>query len=160
MSSPKSPSTANHIEAPTITTSSSSSSLLAQLKPEEANKRLDQEHVAKLTEEAFRKLANYTRAELKVTVDDCQLLQTMNKTTKDKYSQLSLMSQRLMKEMSKVQNTYADFDSFVSHIDDIHSQALEMEETAKALDQYSRYLEDKIVKTHNRRQTQQQQQQR
>jgi hypothetical protein len=53
--------------------------------------------------------------------------------------------------------TDADFDSFVSHIDDIHQQAVEMEETAKALDQYSRYLEDKVVKTHNRRQQQQKQ---
>lgn len=40
-----------------------------------------------------------------VTIDDCQLLQTMNKSTQDKYSQMSVMSQRLMKEMSKVQNT-------------------------------------------------------
>ncbi|SAL94945.1 hypothetical protein [Absidia glauca] len=138
---------------------SSSSALPEQHKSEGTTQRLDQEHITKLTEEAFRKLSEYTRAELQVTIDDCQLLQTMNKSTQDKYSQMSLMSQRLMKEMSKVQNTYADFDSFVSHIDDIHQQAVEMEETAKALDQYSRYLEDKVVKTHNRRQQQQKQQQ-
>ncbi|KAI8089658.1 biogenesis of lysosome-related organelles complex-1 subunit 2-domain-containing protein [Halteromyces radiatus] len=140
---------------PTSSTSSSSSvSLKKPLKPDEANKRLDEEHIIKLTEEAFRKLTDYTRAELQVTVEDCQLLQTMNKTTKDKYSQMSLMSQRLMKEMSKVQNTYADFDSFIKQIDDIHQQAQEMEEIAKSLDQYSKYLEDKVIKTQNQRQSQ------
>jgi hypothetical protein len=40
-----------------------------------------------------------------VTVDDCKLLETMNIATKEKYSQMSQMSQRLMKEMSKLQNT-------------------------------------------------------
>ncbi|KAI8343677.1 biogenesis of lysosome-related organelles complex-1 subunit 2-domain-containing protein [Chlamydoabsidia padenii] len=151
------PSSQNKSDSSKIPTSSSSSSLHEQQpKHEEANKQLDQEHITRLTEAAFRKLTEYTRAELQVTIDDCQLLQTMNKTTQDKYSQMSLMSQRLMKEMSKVQNTYADFDSFVTHIDDIHQQALEMEETAKALDQYSRYLEDKVAKTRTRREQQQQ----
>lgn len=40
-----------------------------------------------------------------VTVDDCKLLETMNIATKEKYVQMSQMSQRLMKEMSKLQNT-------------------------------------------------------
>lgn len=40
-----------------------------------------------------------------MTVEDCQLLETMNKHTKEKYTQMNQMSQRLMKEMSRLQNT-------------------------------------------------------
>lgn len=40
-----------------------------------------------------------------MTVEDCQLLEKMNTSTQEKYTQMSEMSQRLMKEMSKLQNT-------------------------------------------------------
>ncbi|KAG0174608.1 hypothetical protein DFQ29_007422 [Apophysomyces sp. BC1021] len=160
-----------HAPSPSTSTSPSVSSLLSQsrqnnkgtssvLNPDEATKMLDQEHIVRQTEEAFRKLADYTRAELlevgmlklyeiPVTTEDCQLLTAMNETTKEKYSQMSIMSQRLMKEMSKLQNTckYADFSSFMTQIDDISQQAAQMEKTAKALDDYSRYLEEKLIKT-------------
>jgi hypothetical protein len=104
-----------------------------------------------------------------VTVDDCKLLETMNIATKEKYSQMGQMSQRLMKEMSKLQNTCkspppnvfypsdranfslsvildADFSTFIQHVEDIHKQSIEMENTAKALDEYSRYLGKKKKK--------------
>ncbi|KAG0165537.1 hypothetical protein DFQ28_008660 [Apophysomyces sp. BC1034] len=165
-----------HAPSPSTSTSPSVSSLLSQsrqnnkgtssvLNPDEATKMLDQEHIVRQTEEAFRKLADYTRAELlevgmlklyeiPVTTEDCQLLTAMNETTKEKYSQMSIMSQRLMKEMSKLQNTCkctrildADFSSFMTQIDDISQQAAQMEKTAKALDDYSRYLEEKLIKT-------------
>jgi hypothetical protein len=44
--------------------SSSSSSLNKQLRPEEATKTLDQEHIVRLTEDAYKNLAEYTKAEL------------------------------------------------------------------------------------------------
>jgi hypothetical protein len=34
----------------------------------------------------------------------------------------------------------ADFSSFIQQIDDIHEQTVQMEKTAKALEDYSRYL--------------------
>ncbi|KAI9005788.1 biogenesis of lysosome-related organelles complex-1 subunit 2-domain-containing protein [Phycomyces nitens] len=111
---------------------------------DEATKMLDQEHVTRLTEEVFRKLSNYTRSELLVVAEDCQLLETMNKMTREKYTQMSEMSQRLMDEMSKVQNTYADFGHFTAQIDAISQQAIQMEKTAIALDEYSRHLENKL----------------
>ncbi|KAI8888235.1 hypothetical protein K501DRAFT_240996 [Backusella circina FSU 941] len=126
--------------------SSSSSSLNKQLKPEEATKTLDQEHIIRLTEDAYKNLAEYTKAELQVTVDDCQLLETMNKATKEKYAQMSEMTQRLMREMSNLQNSYADFSSFTNQIQDIHTQCVDMENTARALDDYSKYLEQKLCK--------------
>ncbi|CAO3649300.1 unnamed protein product [Cunninghamella echinulata] len=131
------------INSPTLSQSSQ------PLKPEEASKQLDQEHITKLTDESFKKLAEYTRAELSVTVEDCELLQTMNKSTKEKYSQMTVMSERLLKDMSKIKKTCAEFDNFISQVDNIYEQAQEMEEVAKALDQYSKHLEDKVKKIHN-----------
>ncbi|CAO3624383.1 unnamed protein product [Mucor fragilis] len=139
---------------PTSTTSATQNTL----KPDEYNKGLDQEHITKLTQDAYKHFTEYTKAELKMTVDDCQLLEKMNTTTQEKYTQMSDMSQRLMKEMSKLQNTCkayiiyrmriklliddidADFSNFIQQIEDIHQQSIEMEKTAKALDEYSTYL--------------------
>lgn len=39
------------------------------------------------------------------TTEECQLLEAMNKTTKEKYAQMSQMSQRLMDEMTRLQGT-------------------------------------------------------
>lgn len=111
---------------------SASSSTLNKigLKPDEYTKGLSQEHIVRLTEDAYKQFTEYTKAELKrkkkslhktkqknvanvlsfffiVTVDDCNLLTTMNVVTKEKYTDMSQMSQRLMKEMSKLQNTCA-----------------------------------------------------
>ncbi|CAO3640751.1 unnamed protein product [Mucor hiemalis] len=101
-----------------------------------------------LTEDAYKHFAEYTKSELKMTVDDCKLLETMNIATKEKYVQMSQMSQRLMKEMSKLQNTYADFSTFIQQIDDIHQQSIEMEKVAQSLDEYSKHLEQKLLKAH------------
>ncbi|KAI8145711.1 biogenesis of lysosome-related organelles complex-1 subunit 2-domain-containing protein [Fennellomyces sp. T-0311] len=116
------------------------------LNPDEATKMLNEEHITKLTEDAVRKLALYTRNELQATTEDCHLLETMNKATKEKYADMSQMGQRLMKEMSRLQNTYADFSTFMTQIDDIDQQTLEIERVVRALDDYSRYLEDKLMK--------------
>ncbi|KAI9485498.1 MAG: hypothetical protein EXX96DRAFT_645442 [Benjaminiella poitrasii] len=116
------------------------SPITTSLKPNEYTKGLDQEHITRLTKDAYKYFTEYTKAELELTVDDCQLLETMNKTTKEKYVQMNQMSQQLMKEMSKLQNTYADFSNFTRQIEEIHDQSIQMERTAKALDEYSRYL--------------------
>ncbi|KAI8367694.1 biogenesis of lysosome-related organelles complex-1 subunit 2-domain-containing protein [Radiomyces spectabilis] len=119
------------------------------LNPDEAAKMLNEEYITRLSEEAFRKLAEYTRAELLLTMEDCQLLETMNTSTREKYSQMSQMSQRLMKEMSKLQNTYADFATFMRQVDDINQQTIDMETTAKALNAYSQQLEIKLNQSHH-----------
>ena len=48
---------------------------------------------------------NFISQSILATTEDCQLLEKMNKTTKDKYADMSQMGQRLMKEMSRLQNT-------------------------------------------------------
>lgn len=45
--------------------SSSKSSKTHSLKPEEYTKGLDQEHITRLTEEAYKHFISYTKAELK-----------------------------------------------------------------------------------------------
>ncbi|CEP09696.1 hypothetical protein [Parasitella parasitica] len=140
------------------TPTSSISATQNTLKPNEYIRGLDQEHITKLSQDAYKHFTEYTKAELKMTVEDCQLLETMNTSTQEKYMQMSQMSQRLMKEMSKLQNTCmlvclhsykitdavidadADFSSFIQQIESIHQQSIEMENTAKALDEYSSYL--------------------
>ncbi|ORE20838.1 hypothetical protein BCV71DRAFT_74562 [Rhizopus microsporus] len=114
------------------------------LKPDEYTKGLNREHVIKLTEESCKHFVEYTKAELKVTVEDCKLLENMNYITKEKYSQMNQMSQRIMSEISKLQNTYDQFDQFITQVDDIHQQSIKMENTIKALDEYSKHLENKL----------------
>lgn len=92
-----------------------------------------------------------------VTVEDCKLLENMNHITKEKYSQMNQMSQRIMGEISKLQNTCIQysfrynillniillddqFDQFITQVDDIHQQSIKMENTIKALDEYSKHL--------------------
>ncbi|ORY94199.1 biogenesis of lysosome-related organelles complex-1 subunit 2-domain-containing protein [Syncephalastrum racemosum] len=115
------------------------------LNPDEARRMLNEEHIAKLTETAFGKLAEYTRVELKATTDDCELLETMNKATRERYAQMSQMSQRLMSEITKLQGVHADFSTLMTQIDDIHQQSLQIEKIASALDSYSQHLERKLA---------------
>ncbi|KAI9498581.1 biogenesis of lysosome-related organelles complex-1 subunit 2-domain-containing protein [Zychaea mexicana] len=138
-----SPSSPNAAVSPILRSSKSPGT---PLNPDEATKMLNEEHITRLTEDAVRKLTLYTRNELQATTEDCQLLETMNKTTKEKYADMSQMGQRLMKEMSRLQNTYADFSTFMAQVDDIDQQTIEIEKVARALDDYSRYLEDKLMK--------------
>ncbi|KAI8098400.1 biogenesis of lysosome-related organelles complex-1 subunit 2-domain-containing protein [Gilbertella persicaria] len=116
------------------------------LKPDEYTKGLDQEHIKKLTEDAYKHFTEYTKAELKLTVEDCQLLETMNKATQEKYAQLGQMNQRIMKEISGLQANYADFSGFLKQIDTLHQQTIQLEKTARALNDYSKYLENKLLK--------------
>ncbi|KAI9257174.1 biogenesis of lysosome-related organelles complex-1 subunit 2-domain-containing protein [Phascolomyces articulosus] len=138
-----SPSTSDAAVSPGLRSNKSTGT---PLNPDEATKMLNEEHITRLTEDAVRKLTLYTRNELEATTEDCQLLEKMNKTTKEKYADMSQMGQRLMKEMSRLQNTYSDFSTFMAQIDDIDQRTIEIEKVARALDDYSRYLEGKLMK--------------
>ncbi|KAI8371196.1 biogenesis of lysosome-related organelles complex-1 subunit 2-domain-containing protein [Choanephora cucurbitarum] len=116
------------------------------LKPDEYMKGLNQEHVVKLTEDAYKHFHEYTKAELKLTIEDCALLESMNKATQEKYGQLGQMNQRIMKEIAGLQTSYDDFTDFIDQIDTLHQQAMELEKTVKALDDYSLHLENKVSK--------------
>lgn len=130
----------------TSSTTPSNSGTSKGLNPNEYTKGLDQEHIMKLTEDVYKNFTEYTKEELKATIEDCKLLETMNNSTKEKYSLLNQQSQYLMREISKLQTIYADFSGFIQQIDEINEQTIQMENTAKELDDYSRYLENKLLK--------------
>ncbi|RUS23533.1 biogenesis of lysosome-related organelles complex-1 subunit 2-domain-containing protein [Jimgerdemannia flammicorona] len=96
------------------------------------------EHVTRLTEDMFKKVAEYMRGELMATSDDYRLLETMNNVTRDKYSDMSALAQTLMGEMSKVQTTYVDFSRYVVQIDEVSKQIDYLEQVANELDDYSK----------------------
>ncbi|RUO96689.1 hypothetical protein BC936DRAFT_141613 [Jimgerdemannia flammicorona] len=124
------------------------------------------EHVTRLTEDMFKKVAEYMRGELMATSDDYRLLETMNNVTRDKYSDMSALAQTLMGEMSKVQTTCkalflgarspqsasypliirndVDFSRYVVQIDEVSKQIDYLEQVANELDDYSKYLENRI----------------
>ncbi|KAI7864477.1 hypothetical protein BDF14DRAFT_1884220 [Spinellus fusiger] len=118
---------------------------------DKASVMLEKEYMTRLTEEALKKLSNYTRSELlaAVVAEDCALLEAMNRMTREKYVQMADMSQQLTQHMSTVQKTYEDFSALVEHVETIHQQAVSMEKIALALDEYSHYLESQLALAHN-----------
>ncbi|KAG2184158.1 hypothetical protein INT44_009173 [Umbelopsis vinacea] len=141
--------------------------------PDKASASLGQEHVQRLSENLFKKLAQYTQGELigkcihisyvrnnerstdnqyAASSENYKLLEAMNHTTRERYADMSEMAQRLVKEMSKLQSTYADFTEYMKEIDDVSEQAANMEKICLELDDYTKYLEDKL-KNANRART-------
>ncbi|CAM0138240.1 unnamed protein product [Umbelopsis sp. WA50703] len=112
--------------------------------PDKATASLGQEHVQRLSNNLFKKLTEYTKGELIASSENYKLLETMNNVTKEKYAEMSEMAQRLVKDMSKLQSTYADFSDYMKQIDDISEQADHMEKVCLELDDYTKYLEQKL----------------
>ncbi|KAH8548542.1 biogenesis of lysosome-related organelles complex-1 subunit 2-domain-containing protein [Umbelopsis sp. PMI_123] len=116
----------------------------SQFDPDKASASLGQEHVQRLSENLFKKLTQYTQGELIASSENYKLLEAMNHTTRERYADMSEMAQRLVKEMSRLQSTYADFSEYMKQIDDISEQADYMEKVCLELDDYTKYLEDKL----------------
>ncbi|CAO3660256.1 unnamed protein product [Umbelopsis ramanniana] len=144
MDQPK-PSTSQSAPLPRASTKS-------QFDPDRASASLGQEHVQRLSENLFKKLSQYTQGELIASSENYKLLEAMNHTTRERYADMSEMAQRLVKEMSKLQSTYADFSEYMKEIDDVSEQAANMEKICLELDDYTKYLEDKL-KNANRAKT-------
>lgn len=161
------------------TPTSSTSATQSILKPNEYNKGLDQEHITKLTQDAYKHFVEYTKAELKSKSSCCTLTRYSNFVNIIMYSdgrRLSVIrkneyiyagkvytnewnepainernveitkylyvvySCKNMDLLNLVENIDADFSNFIQQIEAINQQSIEMENTAKALDEYSSYL--------------------
>ncbi|KAG0280808.1 biogenesis of lysosome- organelles complex 1 subunit 2 [Linnemannia exigua] len=107
----------------------------------DAARHLSQEHVSRASQEMFRKVADYIRAEMLATGEDYRLLETMNIVTKDRYSELAGVAQELMQEVGKLRTTYSDFEPYLERIDDISQQAETISNIAAELDEYTKSLE-------------------
>ncbi|KAF8926362.1 hypothetical protein BGZ58_011239, partial [Dissophora ornata] len=71
----------------------------------DAARHLSQEHVARTSQDMFRKLAEYLRSEMLATGEDYKLLENMNNITKERYSELAVVAQELMQEVGKLRTT-------------------------------------------------------
>ncbi|KAF9902913.1 biogenesis of lysosome- organelles complex 1 subunit 2 [Linnemannia zychae] len=107
----------------------------------DAARHLSQEHVSRASQEMFRKVADYIRAEMLATGEDYKLLENMNIVTKDRYSELAGVAQELMQEVGKLRTTYSDFEPYLERIDEISQQAETISNIAAELDEYTKSLE-------------------
>ncbi|KAG0238532.1 biogenesis of lysosome- organelles complex 1 subunit 2 [Actinomortierella wolfii] len=110
----------------------------------EAAKHLNQEHVARLSQEMFRKLIEYIRAEMLATGEDYKLLEAMNNVAKERYGEMAGMAQDLMQEVGKLRTTYSDFEPYIAKIDTISQQADLIAKVVAELDEYTRDLERRL----------------
>ncbi|KAF9208616.1 biogenesis of lysosome- organelles complex 1 subunit 2 [Haplosporangium sp. Z 27] len=106
----------------------------------EAAKHLSEEHVARTSQDMFRKIADYVKAEMLATGEDYKLLENMNVLTKERYSELAVAAQELIQEVGKLRTTYSDFEPYLARIDDISQQAETISNIAAELDEYTKSL--------------------
>ncbi|KAF9399174.1 biogenesis of lysosome- organelles complex 1 subunit 2 [Mortierella sp. AD011] len=110
----------------------------------EAAKHLSEEHVARTSQDMFRKIAEYVRGEMLATGEDYKLLENMNVLTKERYSELAVVAQELMQEVGKLRTTYSDFEPYLARIDEISQQAETISNIAAELDEYTKSLETRL----------------
>ncbi|KAG0257448.1 biogenesis of lysosome- organelles complex 1 subunit 2 [Actinomortierella ambigua] len=121
--------------------SSATAMLQGTFSASDAAKHLNQEHVARLSQDMFRKLIEYIRAEMLATGEDYKVLEAMNNLTKDRYGEMAGMAQDLMQEVGKLRTTYSDFEPYVAKIDTISQQADMIAKVVAELDEYTRDLD-------------------
>ncbi|KAF8967229.1 biogenesis of lysosome- organelles complex 1 subunit 2 [Entomortierella lignicola] len=110
----------------------------------EAAKHLSEEHVARTSQDMFRKIADYVKAEMLATGEEYKLLENMNVLTKERYSELAVAAQELIQEVGKLRTTYSDFEPYLARIDDISQQAETISNIAAELDEYTKSLETRL----------------
>ncbi|GJJ70035.1 biogenesis of lysosome-related organelles complex 1 subunit 2 [Entomortierella parvispora] len=110
----------------------------------DAARHLSQEHVARTSQEMFRKIAEYIKSEMLTTGEDYKLLENMNNLTKERYGELAVMAQELMQEVGKLRTTYSDFEPYIARIDEISQQADTISNIATELDEYTKSLEARL----------------
>ncbi|KAG0338869.1 hypothetical protein BG000_003263 [Podila horticola] len=136
----------------------------------DAARHLSQEHVAKTSQEMFRKISDYVKSEMLATGEDYKLLENMNIVTKERYGEMAIMAQELMQEVGKLRTTCktpvldsfdfhgpasffsqlamynvlsyldSDFEPYLARIDEISQQADIISNVASELDEYTKAL--------------------
>eukprot|EP01123_Difflugia_compressa_P006337 TRINITY_DN18533_c0_g1_i1.p1 TRINITY_DN18533_c0_g1~~TRINITY_DN18533_c0_g1_i1.p1 ORF type:complete len:200 (+),score=59.60 TRINITY_DN18533_c0_g1_i1:31-600(+) len=96
------------------------------------------------TKTLFNHLANYIQNELLITNEDYKLLHQMNVITKDKYAEMTQMTQQLVVGMTELQTKYKSFQPYLDKIDEIEISVDELEKTVLMLDDYTKKLEAKF----------------
>ncbi|KAF9431312.1 biogenesis of lysosome- organelles complex 1 subunit 2 [Podila epigama] len=110
----------------------------------DAARHLSQEHVAKTSQEMFRKISEYVKSDMLAIGEDYRLLENMNIATKERYGELAVMAQELMQEVGKLRTTYSDFEPYLERIEEISQQADIISNVASELDEYTKALEVRL----------------
>lgn len=92
---------------------------------------------------AFQKLVAYLKAELEAAGSDYQLLQLMNNVAKEKYTEMSVLVQRLIQQSANLTNQYDAFKPYAEQVDEIEARVTYLEQLASELRDYTKHLEDK-----------------
>lgn len=106
--------------------------------------------MVELCRETFLKTSEYLKGELEGTVEDYKLLETMNKVTISKYSEMKNIAAGLGKALTDLNEKYKMLQPFLDQIDQIDDSVSSLEQAAYKLDAYSKRLEAKFKMLENR----------
>ncbi|ORX88393.1 biogenesis of lysosome-related organelles complex-1, subunit 2, isoform CRA_b [Basidiobolus meristosporus CBS 931.73] len=112
----------------------------------ERSKTAGKEDALNLSQEMFDKVSEYLKSELLASTQDYKLLETFNNLTKEKYQGMSDDAKDLINQVTKLQQSYASFSTYITQIDDISRQVDFIEQVTAELDEYSKQLEYKFKK--------------
>lgn len=101
-------------------------------------------------QEMMEKIAAYLRGELAGTCEDYKLLETLNKLSINKYTDMSNTTKNLIECMTVINEKYKALGPYISQIDDLEDSVVKLEQAAYKLDAYSKQLENKFKKLERR----------
>jgi biogenesis of lysosome-related organelles complex 1 subunit 2 len=113
-----------------------------ELRNQDSAKR--EEELIKYTKELFENVSKYLQGELRATSGDYQLLENINKITKEKYEEMTKIAKGLAEYMNSLQEKYRELQPYLEKIDEIDASVTELEKVVALLDNYTLKLEEKI----------------
>ncbi|TPX60477.1 hypothetical protein SpCBS45565_g07493 [Spizellomyces sp. 'palustris'] len=95
-----------------------------------------------VAEDTLGKIAEAIRND--VTGDDLTVLQSMTALARDRYAEYNATAQELIAGMGKVQQTYAEMETYIDQIFDVERQVASIEQVVSELDDYTKRLEESL----------------
>ena len=103
-----------------------------------------QQELHSATSEMLAKMSKYVEGEAELSTEDYRLLQAMNITAADKYSEMAGYAAGLVAFAEQLDGKYRELAPQLAQIDAMESQVGELEGAVAQLDAYSRRLEAKF----------------
>lgn len=100
--------------------------------------------VVQLCRETFQKSAEYLHGELEGTIEDYKLLETLNKITITKYTDMKEFTENISRGLQELNEKYSNLHPFLEQINQIDENVTALEQAAYKLDNYSKRLESKF----------------
>ncbi|XP_052781709.1 biogenesis of lysosome-related organelles complex 1 subunit 2-like [Mya arenaria] len=100
--------------------------------------------IVELCRETFKKTSEYLKGELDGTIEDYKLLETMNKVTVSKYSEMKNTAGEIGGALQELNEKYENLLPFLEQIDHVEDSVNSLEQAAYRLDAYSKRLEAKF----------------